>query len=113
MLTKQQLEEISNREENGEYGIFTDAGVDVPALLDHIDELERQLAEANEAIRILMPPSNVVYHLSLWRCSYPECGESPKYDGVWRWSGDAWEHHHGYPIGHVRGGDFEGDAHPR
>jgi hypothetical protein len=34
-----------------------------------------------------------------WRCS---CGEfmvanSP----AWRWNGFAWEHHHGYPIGHV------------
>ncbi len=32
----------------------------------------------------------------LWRC---ECGAMP--DELWRWSGERWEHHHGYPIGHV------------
>jgi protein gp37 len=32
----------------------------------------------------------------LWRC---ECGAWP--DDTWRWNGERWEHHHGYPIGHV------------
>lgn len=34
-----------------------------------------------------------------WQC---ECGATPDVaDGSWRWSGTAWEHHHGHPIGHV------------
>ena len=31
-----------------------------------------------------------------WRC---ECGA--KADGNCRWNGKAYEHHHGYPVGHV------------
>jgi hypothetical protein len=32
----------------------------------------------------------------------PACGEKP--DPVspkWRWNGERWEHHHGYPVGHI------------
>lgn len=35
----------------------------------------------------------------LWRC---ECGAQPIDDsGGWRWNGERWQHHHGYPIGHI------------
>ena len=35
-----------------------------------------------------------------WACI--ECGEkADPNSSKWRWSGDCWEHHHGYPIGHV------------
>ncbi len=38
-----------------------------------------------------------------WIC---ECGKvcNPMgEDGEdWRWAGDHWQHHHGYPIGHIR-----------
>ena len=35
-----------------------------------------------------------------WKC--PVCGESPEIaSGRWRHAGSCWEHHHGYPVGHV------------
>ena len=44
--------------------------------------LDRHLAEATE-----------------WVC---ECGQQCNpMSADWRWNGFAWEHYHGYPIGHV------------
>lgn len=35
-----------------------------------------------------------------WRCE--QCGEAHNpVDSSWRFNGRDWEHHHGYPIGHV------------
>jgi hypothetical protein len=44
----------------------------------------------------------------VWRCA--ECGEIPGLDSRWRWNGEAWEHHHGYPVGHVRADYFATDG---
>ena len=40
-----------------------------------------------------------VRHANDWRCM--KCGAQPDNSGDWRWNGSWWEHHHGYPLGHV------------
>lgn len=65
-----------------------------------------------------------------WLFSCPDCGERPTRDAIygsngrWRFDGERWQHHHGYPIGHVRtvpdplidwtliGGESGSDARP-
>lgn len=35
-----------------------------------------------------------------WRCV--KCGRKPEFASEeWQWNGQAWEHSHGWPIGHV------------
>jgi hypothetical protein len=55
-----------------------------------IDRLQRQAASK---------PPEAVACAQEWRC---ECGAAPSpTSAAWRWNGQDWEHHHGYPIGHV------------
>ncbi len=38
--------------------------------------------------------------LDKWACG--SCGQTPDpLSDRWRWAGDHWQHHHGYPAGHI------------
>lgn len=61
------------------------------------EELDKKTKAADDHYQRLMA------HLAdaaNWRCM--GCGEvaNPS-SGSWRWDGSAWQHHHGYPVGHV------------
>ncbi len=46
--------------------------------------------------------------MALWVC--PVCQETPRVMSPdWRWNGQAWEHYHGYPVGHFRAERKEAD----
>ena len=41
----------------------------------------------------------------VWRCE--QCGEAADpVSAHWRWTGEIWEHHHGYPAGHIPARNF-------
>jgi protein gp37 len=44
--------------------------------------------------------------LPIWRCQ--ACGEAPAISEGWRWNGNNWQHHHGYPVGHIDADYFPG-----
>lgn len=52
--------------------------------------------------RQIMPIGQHLREASNWLC---ECGERAHCSEKWRWNGTNWEHHHGYPIGHVEAKD--------
>lgn len=80
--------------------------------LDVQDEV-RRLREENSKLKaqlMLLAPldeaRNVVLdifkHAHEWVCEVAGCGEHASVSSSrWRWNGRNWEHHHGYPVGHV------------
>lgn len=61
-------------------------------------EFVQVLSEAEmDRRRIWLDGNTDPYALEHWQC---ECGAMA--DNTCRWNGDAWEHHHGYPVGHVQ-----------
>lgn len=62
--------------------------------------LKTPFAVRGLSLEPLLGALDLTWQLRVWRCS--ECGEAHnEADGRWRWNGKDWEHHHGYPVGHV------------
>ncbi len=60
------------------------------------------LLETPAAVRFVsVEPILGPVNLTWWLEKCPECGQSPSLDPSWRWEGQNWAHHHGYPIGHI------------
>jgi protein gp37 len=63
------------------------------------------LVDVPAAVRGLsVEPILGVLDLSAWLYACPDCGARPCVGSLrdWRYDGERWQHHHGYPIGHVR-----------
>ena len=60
--------------------------------VDPLEEIHEIPKESFDHLQILNDPEVE----EDWVC---ECGA--KLDNLCRWNGKVWEHHHGYPIGHV------------
>lgn len=67
--------------------------------LDHLKETPAAVRFASLE-PLLADLGDISSHLRIWRCE--ECGDA--HDHVnprWRFNGKDWEHHHGYPSGHL------------
>lgn len=74
-----------------------------------IEGLKAENARLREALHHYQnhPPPHcdaqeLIQDMGNWQC--PKCGERANCqfeDGNWRWNGRAWEHWHGWPLGHV------------
>ena len=69
---------------------------DVLAVCEAAEAAQTEIARINKDRELLIYERDVAQAIN--RC---ECGEELNPCGNdWRWNGECWEHHHGYPIGH-------------